>query len=171
METLGFIYRERMGIEVRTARIFNTYGPRMNPHDGRVLTNFITQALRGEPLTVYGDGTQTRSFCYVDDLVSGLAMLMESVVSEPINLGAQYEFTIREIAQKVIQQINPELKIAEQPLPKDDPKVRRPNSSKAKELLGWQPTVSLESGISQMISDLRGRELQIALPNLSKYSH
>lgn len=155
METMGFIYRTQKGLEVRTARIFNTYGPRMSPEDGRVLTNFISQALRGEPLTVYGDGKQTRSFCFVSDLVRGLTMLMECSVTEPVNLGSQYEFTILEMAQKVAQWINPQLKITHLPLPKDDPKIRRPNTSRAKELLGWETQVSLEDGVSRMIEEFR----------------
>ncbi|MEY3901869.1 MAG: hypothetical protein RL189_1175 [Pseudomonadota bacterium] len=155
METMGFIYREQKGVEVRTARIFNTYGPRMSPEDGRVLTNFISQALRGEALTVYGDGKQTRSFCYVDDLVRGLHMLMESKVTEPVNLGSQFEFTILEMAEKVVRWVNPNLKISFLPLPKDDPKLRRPNTSRAKELLGWETQVSLEAGVKLMIEEFR----------------
>lgn len=155
METMGFIYREQKGLEVRTARIFNTYGPRMSPEDGRVLTNFISQALRNEPLTIYGDGKQTRSFCYVDDLVNGLCLLMESQVSEPVNLGSQFEFTILEMAEKVIQWINPSLKCTHLPLPKDDPKIRRPNTSRAGELLGWETRVSLEAGVKKMIEEFR----------------
>jgi UDP-glucuronate decarboxylase len=155
METMGFIYREQHGVEVRTARIFNTYGPRMSPEDGRVLTNFISQALRGEALTIYGDGKQTRSFCYVDDLVRGLCLLMESAVTEPVNLGSQFEFTILEMAEKVRQWINPKLTFAHLPLPKDDPKVRRPNTSRAKELLGWETQVSLETGVLKMIEEFK----------------
>lgn len=155
METMGFIYSEQKGVEVRTARIFNTYGPRMSPEDGRVLTNFISQALRGEALTVYGDGKQTRSFCYVDDLVRGLHMLMESKVTEPVNLGSQFEFTIFEMAEKVVRWVNPNLKISFLPLPKDDPKLRRPNTSRAKELLGWETQVNLEAGVKLMIEEFR----------------
>lgn len=152
METMGFIYSQQKGTEVRTARIFNTYGPRMSPEDGRVLTNFISQALSGEPLTVFGDGQQTRSFCYVEDLVRGLRLLMESEVTEPVNLGSQFEFTILEMAQKVIQWVNPKLSIKHLPLPKDDPKLRRPNTARAKELLGWETKVSLEDGVGKMIA-------------------
>jgi UDP-glucuronate decarboxylase len=155
METMGFIYREQHGVEVRTARIFNTYGPRMSPEDGRVLTNFISQALRGEALTIYGDGKQTRSFCYVDDLVRGLCLLMESAVTEPVNLGSQFEFTILEMAEKVRQWINPALESKFVDLPKDDPKIRRPDTSRAKELLGWEPRVSLEVGVKTMIEEFR----------------
>lgn len=155
METMGFIYREQKGLEVRTARIFNTYGPRMSPQDGRVLTNFISQALRGEPLTIYGDGKQTRSFCYVDDLVHGLCLLMESFVSEPVNLGSQFEFTIQEMAEKVIRLIDPSLTFTYRPLPKDDPKIRRPNTTRAKELLGWETQVNLETGVQKMIEEFR----------------
>lgn len=159
METMGFIYRTQKALEVRTARIFNTYGPRMSPEDGRVLTNFISQALRGESLTVYGDGSQTRSFCYIDDLVRGLDLLMESEVSEPVNLGSQFEFTILEMAQKVVQWVNPNLTITHLPLPKDDPKIRRPNTSRAMELLNWETQVSLEDGVRRMIAEFRNELL------------
>ena len=155
METMGFIYREQHGLEVRIARIFNTYGPRMSPADGRVLTNFISQAIRGEALTIYGDGKQTRSFCYVEDLVRGLCLLMESKVSEPVNLGSQFEFTISEMAEKVIQWVDPQLKLTYLPLPKDDPKIRRPDTSRAKELLGWETQVSFEAGVKKMIDEFR----------------
>lgn len=155
METLGFIYSAQHGVDVRTARIFNTYGPRMSPEDGRVLTNFISQALRGEALTIYGDGLQTRSFCYVDDLVRGLCLLMESKVTEPVNLGSQFEFTIKEMAEKVIHWVNPKLTFTYLPLPKDDPKVRRPNTSRAKGLLGWETQVSLETGVQKMIEEFK----------------
>ena len=155
METIGFIYREQHGLEVRIARIFNTYGPRMSPADGRVLTNFISQAIRGEALTIYGDGKQTRSFCYVEDLVRGLCLLMESKVSEPVNLGSQFEFTISEMAEKVIQWVDPQLKLTYLPLPKDDPKIRRPDTSRAKELLGWETQVSFEAGVKKMIDEFR----------------
>lgn len=155
METLGFIYQTQKNVEVRTARIFNTYGPRMSPQDGRVLTNFISQALRGEALTVYGDGTQTRSFCYVDDLVRGLLLLMESEVSEPVNLGSQFEFTILQMAQNVAEWVNPALEIIHLPLPKDDPKIRRPNTTKAKELIGWETQVNLSDGVRRMIEQFR----------------
>jgi UDP-glucuronate decarboxylase len=157
METMGFIYSEQHGVEVRTARIFNTYGPRMSPEDGRVLTNFISQALRGEALTIYGDGQQTRSFCYVDDLVRGLCLLMESKVTEPVNLGSQFEFTIKEMAEKVIHWVNPKLTFTYLPLPKDDPKVRRPNTTRAKELLGWETQVSLETGVQKMIEEFKAK--------------
>ena len=155
METMGFIYREQHGVEVRTARIFNTYGPRMSPEDGRVLTNFISQALRGEALTIYGDGKQTRSFCYVDDLVRGLCLLMESAFTEPVNLGSQFEFNILQMAEKVRQWINPALECKFVDLPKDDPKIRRPDTSRAKELLGWETRVSLEVGVKNMIEEFR----------------
>jgi UDP-glucuronate decarboxylase len=155
METMGFIYAEQRGLEVRTARIFNTYGPRMSPIDGRVLTNFISQALAGEALTVFGDGQQTRSFCYVEDLVRGLRLLMESKTTDPVNLGSQFEFTILEMAEKVVHWINPKLTIKYLPLPKDDPKVRRPNTSRAKELLGWETKVSLEEGVGKMIASFK----------------
>ena len=126
------------------ARIFNTYGPRMLPDDGRVVSNFIVQALRGEPLTLYGDGSQTRSFCYVSDLIEGLICLMNGEHTGPINLGNPDEFTIRQLARLVRTQINPELQLVEKPLPQDDPQQRQPAIDLAREQLNWQPTVSLE---------------------------
>lgn len=154
METLGFEYAQK-GVEVRVARIFNTYGPRMSPHDGRVLTNFISQALRGESLTIYGDGMQTRSFCYQSDLIRGFLALMESDVKEPVNLGSQYEFTICDMARTIIDKINPKLNFTHVPLPQDDPKVRRPDTRRAKKYLNWETEVSLEIGIEAMIADFR----------------
>jgi UDP-glucuronate decarboxylase len=151
METLGYIYAQK-GVEVRTARIFNTYGPRMSPHDGRVITNFILQGLQNQPLTVYGDGSQTRSFCFVSDLVAGLRSLMASSVTEPVNLGSQFEFSILDIAQTVRALINPKLELVFHPLPKDDPKQRRPNTGRAKEWLNWDATVTLKEGLSSMIA-------------------
>lgn len=150
METLAFHYLQA-GVQVYMARIFNTYGPRMAPFDGRVLTNFIMQALKNEPLTVYGDGLQTRSFCYVSDLVRGILLLMNSDIHEPVNLGAQYEFSILELAKTVIQLINKDLKIEYFPLPKDDPKQRCPNTNLAQKKLNWCPTVDLQSGLKLMM--------------------
>lgn len=150
MEALAFAYRQR-GTAIRIARIFNTYGPRMSPFDGRVLTNFIMQALRGEELTVYGDGSQTRSFCYVDDLVDGLCRLMESSTEEPVNLGSSFEYSILEIAHAVRRIAGPGAGIVFQPLPQDDPKIRRPDTTKAQTLLGWQAGTSLETGVSLMV--------------------
>ncbi|HLJ12834.1 MAG TPA: NAD-dependent epimerase/dehydratase family protein, partial [Planctomycetaceae bacterium] len=139
-------------MEVRIARIFNTYGPRMHPGDGRVVSNFITQALRGEPLTIFGDGRQTRSFCYVDDLVEGLIRLMEQDQScGPINLGNPGEFTMLELAQRVIQLTDSKSGLQYEPLPADDPKQRCPDISRAKSLLAWSPQVPLEEGLKKTI--------------------
>jgi len=154
-ETLCFDYQRMNGVEVRVARIFNTYGPRMLLDDGRVVSNFIVQALRGEPLTLYGDGSQTRSFCYVSDLVEGLILLMNGESSGPINLGNPDEFTIRELAERVRIQINPNLQFVEKPLPQDDPQQRRPAIDLARQQLDWQPTVSLEQGLAPTIDSFR----------------
>ena len=154
-ETLCFDYQRMNGVEVRVARIFNTYGPRMLPDDGRVVSNFIVQALRGEPLTLYGDGSQTRSFCYVSDLIEGLIRLMNGEHTGPINLGNPDEFTIRQLARLVRTQINPELQLVEKPLPQDDPQQRQPAIDLAREQLNWQPTVSLEQGLAPTIDSFR----------------
>ncbi len=154
-ETLCFDYQRMNDVEVRVARIFNTYGPRMLPDDGRVVSNFIVQALRGEPLTLYGDGSQTRSFCYVSDLIEGLIRLMNGEHTGPINLGNPHEFTIRQLARLVRTQINPELQLAEKPLPRDDPQKRQPAIDLAREQLNWQPTVSLEQGLAPTIDSFR----------------
>ena len=154
-ETLCFDYQRMNDVEVRVARIFNTYGPRMLPDDGRVVSNFIVQALRGDPLTLYGDGSQTRSFCYVSDLIEGLIRLMNGDQTGPINLGNPNEFTIRELAELVRIQINPELQLVEKPLPRDDPQQRQPAIDLAREQLNWQPTVSLEQGLAPTIDSFR----------------
>ncbi|MCB4389530.1 UDP-glucuronic acid decarboxylase family protein [Synechococcus sp. MU1617] len=154
-ETLCFDYQRMNGVEVRVARIFNTYGPRMLLDDGRVVSNFIVQALRGEPLTLYGDGSQTRSFCYVSDLVEGLIRLMNGSEMGPINLGNPEEFTIRQLAELVRMQINPELPLVEKPLPEDDPQQRQPAIDLARQQLDWQPTVSLEQGLAPTIDSFR----------------
>ena len=154
-ETLCFDYQRMNGVEVRVARIFNTYGPRMLPDDGRVVSNFIVQALRGEPLTLYGDGSQTRSFCYVSDLIDGLILLMNGDHTGPINLGNPNEFTIRALAELVRIQINPELPLVEKPLPQDDPQQRQPAIDLARQQLDWQPTVSLEQGLTTTIDSFR----------------
>ena len=154
-ETLCFDYKRMNDVEVRVARIFNTYGPRMLPDDGRVVSNFIVQALRGEPLTLYGDGSQTRSFCYVSDLIEGLICLMNGEHTGPINLGNPDEFTIRQLARLVRTQINPELQLVEKPLPQDDPQQRQPAIDLAREQLNWQPTVSLEQGLAPTIDSFR----------------
>jgi len=152
-ETLFFDYHRRYRVPVKVARIFNTYGPRMLENDGRVVSNFIVQALRGEPLTVYGDGNQTRSFCFIDDLLDGLEMLMESpdAVTGPCNLGNPHEVTVREIAQRVLALTGSRSRIETKPLPQDDPKRRRPVIARAQSLLGWQPRVPLETGLKATI--------------------
>lgn len=152
-ETLFFDYHRQHALDIKVARIFNTYGPRMHPNDGRVVSNFIVQALRGEDITLYGDGEQTRSFCYVDDLVEGLIRLMDSKdgVTGPINLGNPGEFTIRELAELVIEQTGSKSKLTHKPLPQDDPKQRQPNITLAKENLDWQPTVPLKEGLGHTI--------------------
>ena len=154
-ETLCFDYQRMNGVEVRVARIFNTYGPRMLLDDGRVVSNFIVQALRGEPLSLYGDGSQTRSFCYVSDLVEGLLRLMRGAHAGPMNLGNPEEFTIRELAEQVRARINPALPLIEKSLPADDPRQRQPSIDLASEELGWQPTVSLEHGLGPTIDSFR----------------
>jgi UDP-glucuronate decarboxylase len=156
-ETLFFDYHRQNGLPIKVARIFNTYGPRMHPADGRVVSNFIMQALKGEPITIYGDGSQTRSFCYVDDLIRGMMSLMETgpEVTGPTNIGNPNEFTVRELAEKVIELTGSSSKIVEEPLPQDDPKQRQPNISKAKRELGWEPTVQLEQGLTKTIDYFR----------------
>ena len=167
-ETLFFDYHRQLGLEIKVARIFNTYGPRMHPADGRVVSNFIVQALNNEPITIYGDGSQTRSFCYVDDLIGGLIGLMETDpgITGPINIGNPNEFTIRELATKVIELTGSKSQIVENPLPSDDPRQRQPDITKAKDVLGWQPTVPLEHGLKRTIDYFR--ELladKLATPN------
>jgi UDP-glucuronate decarboxylase len=157
-ETLFFDYYRQHNLRIKVARIFNTYGPRMHPNDGRVVSNFIVQALQDRDITVQGDGAQTRSFCFVDDLVDGLIRLMESHddIAGPINLGNPGEFTIRELAEIVIDLTGSKSKIVHRPLPSDDPKQRKPNISKAQELLGWRPTVPLRDGLKKTIAYFEG---------------
>jgi len=156
-ETLAMDYHRGAGVEVRIARIFNTYGPRMCIDDGRVVSNFVAQALRKEPMTVYGDGKQTRSFQYVSDLVEGLMRLMEGEHVGPFNLGNPGEFTMLELAQVVQETIDPNAKIEFRPNTEDDPHKRKPDITKAKDLLGWQPKISLRKGLPLMVSDFRQR--------------
>jgi UDP-glucuronate decarboxylase len=156
-ETLAFDYHRQNGVDIRVARIFNTYGPRMLENDGRVVSNFVVQALRGIPLTVYGEGQQTRSFCYVSDLVDGLMRLMNGDRLGPINLGNPDEYTILQLAEMVQKLINPDANIRFEPLPQDDPRRRKPDITKAKEGLGWQPTVPLQEGLQTTIADFRAR--------------
>jgi UDP-glucuronate decarboxylase len=156
-ETLFFDYHRQCGVEIKVARIFNTYGPRMHWNDGRVVSNFIIQALSGEPITLYGNGSQTRSFCYVDDLVDGLVRLMDSRASfiGPVNLGNEGEFTIRELAELVLAETGSSSKLVNLPLPRDDPRQRRPDTSLAKAELGWQPTVRLQDGLRPTVAFFR----------------
>ncbi len=155
MEAMTMAYMRTHGVETRIARIFNTYGPRMRMRDGRVVPNFICQALRGEALTVYGDGSQTRSFCYVDDLVDGLTRLLWSDEKEPTNLGNPSEMTIRDFAVKIKELSGSPSPIEERPLPTDDPKVRQPDIGKARRVLGWEPRVELEVGLANAIAYFR----------------
>ncbi len=157
-ETLCFDYHRMYGTRIKVVRIFNTYGPKMNSEDGRVISNFVNQALRGENITVYGDGKQTRSFCYVDDLIEGIVRMMNSApeILGPVNLGNPEEFTIMEIGERVKGQIGSGSEIIFQPLPKDDPKQRRPDISRAWELLGWKPQVSVRTGLEKVIEYYRG---------------
>ena len=152
-ETLFFDYHRQHRVKVKVARIFNTYGPRMHPADGRVVSNFIVQALKGDPITIYGEGQQTRSFCYVDDMVSGFLKMMESddAVTGPINLGNPDEFTIRELAEKVIALTGSPSRLIFLPLPEDDPRQRQPDISKARGVLGWNPSVQLDEGLGRTI--------------------
>jgi len=156
-ETLFFDYRRQHNLKIKVARIFNTYGPRMLPNDGRVVSNFIVQALQGRDLTIYGDGSQTRSFCYVDDLVSGLIRLMESddAVTGPINLGNPGEFTIKELAEKVLGLVDNGSRLVYEPLPQDDPTQRQPNIDKARQALGWEPKVTLDDGLPKTVDYFR----------------
>lgn len=155
-ETLFFSYHLQHHADTRIIRIFNTYGPRMNPDDGRVVSNFIVQALKGEDLTVYGDGSQTRSFCYVDDLVEGMYRMMESEnFTDPVNLGNPGEFTMLELAEKVLRLTGSDSRLVYRDLPSDDPTRRRPDISLAKEILDWQPTVPLEEGLIKTIAYFR----------------
>ena len=151
-EALCFDYQRMHNVEIRIMRIFNTYGPRMLPNDGRVISNFVVQALQGKSLTVYGDGQQTRSFCFVDDLIKGMVLLMNSSYLGPINIGNPDEYSIFDIAEIIRSKINPKLKIIHEPLPSDDPNRRRPNISLAKEYLDWEPKISFNNGIDKTIN-------------------
>ena len=154
-EALAMAYHRRHGVSIRLVRIFNTYGPRMRTDDGRVVPNFCVQALQGESLTIYGHGRQTRSFCYVDDLITGILKLFSANCVEPVNLGNPQEFTILDFAQKIIALTNSPSQIVFHPLPQDDPKVRCPDISRAKKLLGWSPTVSIDEGLRRTIDYFR----------------
>ena len=153
-ETLFFDYRRQHNLPIKVVRIFNTYGPRMNPNDGRVVSNFIVQALRGQAITLYGDGLQTRSFCYIDDLIEAIVRMMEtpSDVTGPINIGNPHEFTIRELAELVIEMTGTKSKIRFEPLPSDDPRQRQPDISMAKSTLKWEPKTQLPEGLTKTIA-------------------
>lgn len=156
-ETLFFDYRRQLGLKIKIARIFNTYGPRMHPNDGRVVSNFIVSALQDRPLTIYGDGSQTRSFCYVDDLIDGLVRLMGSPeeITGPINLGNPDEFTMKQLAALVLEKTGSRALMEEHELPRDDPKQRQPDISKAQELLGWEHRINLDEGLDRTITYFR----------------
>jgi UDP-glucuronate decarboxylase len=156
-ETLFFDYHRQHRLDVRVVRIFNTYGPRMHPNDGRVVSNFIMQALRGDDITIYGDGRQTRSFCYVDDLIDGMVRMMESDAAAPgpVNIGNPKEFTMLELAQAVVSQTGSRSKIVHRELPQDDPRQRQPDIAKARQQLGWEPNVPLEQGLQRTIDYFR----------------
>ena len=157
-ETLFFDYWRQHNLEIKVVRLFNTYGPRMHPQDGRVVSNFVMAALTGSPITLYGDGTQTRSFCYVDDLIDGLIAMMESDVSitGPINLGNPGEFTVRELAEKVVEKIPTKSEMEFLPLPQDDPVRRQPDITRAKQQLGWEPKIALDEGLDRTIEYFKG---------------
>jgi UDP-glucuronate decarboxylase len=162
-ETLFMDYHREDRVDIRIARIFNTYGPRMAEADGRVVSNFIVQALRGEPLTIYGDGSQSRSFCYVDELVDGLIRLMAAEKrNQPVNLGNPVEFTIRELAEQVARVVGREVKIAYRPLPQDDPTQRQPDITRAREWLGWEPKIQLAQGLERTVEFFRSRPVRDA---------
>ena len=155
-EALTMAYHRTHGLDVRIVRIFNTYGPRMQPDDGRVVTNFIVQALKGEPLTIYGDGSQTRSFCFVDDEVRGFLALLDGDHTGPINIGNDGEFTMLELAEVVLEVTGSSSPLEHRPLPVDDPKQRRPDLTLARSLLGWEPTIALREGVTRTTEYFRG---------------
>jgi UDP-glucuronate decarboxylase len=163
-ETLFFDYRRQHNVRIKVVRIFNTYGPRMHPNDGRVVSNFIVQALQGQPITIYGEGTQTRSFCFVDDLVEGLMRLMDTPdnVTGPVNIGNPHEITVRELAERVIALCGAGVALEKRPLPQDDPTRRCPDIGLARRLLGWEPTVPLEDGLARTVAYFEARLRQPA---------
>jgi UDP-glucuronate decarboxylase len=156
-ETLFFDYQRQHGVDIKVIRIFNTYGPRMHPNDGRVVSNFIVQALRGEDVTIYGDGSQTRSFCYVDDLIDGMLRMMDSEKGfcGPVNLGNPGEFTMRQLAETVLRLTGSKSRLVQRPLPPDDPRQRQPDITLARSRLGWEPKVPLEDGLKETIAYFR----------------
>jgi len=155
-EAMTMAYHRYHGIDTRIVRIFNTYGPRMRARDGRVVSNFVVQALRGEPLTVYGDGQQTRSFCYVSDLIDGIYRLFHSELTDPTNIGNPNEFTVRQLAEQVLRMTGSAAPVEQRPLPTDDPKVRKPDITRARSLLGWEPKVELAEGLAHTIAYFKG---------------
>merc|ERR1712224_777550 len=160
-ETLCFDYFRQNNVDIHVMRIFNTYGPGMHPYDGRVVTNFIMQAINDEPITIYGDGSQTRSFCFVDDLIEGIIRLMDQEETVgPMNIGNPHEFTMKELAEVVIEVTGSKSKIIYMPLPGDDPKQRRPNITKAKERLGWEPKIQLREGIARTADYFRRLDMR-----------
>lgn len=154
-EAMTMAYHRHHGLDVRIVRIFNTYGPRMRPDDGRAVSNFIVQALRGEPVTIYGDGSQTRSFCYVDDEVAGFLALLDSDIVGPVNIGNPVEFTVEELAKVVLEVTGSSSELVRLPLPVDDPAQRQPDITRARELLGWQPAIDLHTGITRTVEHFR----------------
>jgi len=158
-EALTMAYHRTHGLDAKIVRIFNTYGPRMRPNDGRAIPAFVPQALKGEPITIFGDGSQTRSFCYVSDLVEGIHRLLISSHNEPVNIGNPHEMTIKEMAESIIRLTGSKSELIFKPLPIDDPKVRQPNISKAKELLGWEPKVFIEEGLTKTIDWFKTQKL------------
>ncbi len=158
-EAMTMAYHRYHGLDTKIVRIFNTYGPRMRVHDGRAVPAFMSQALRNEDVTIFGDGSQTRSFCYVTDLVEGIIRLLESDVNEPVNIGNPHELTIRQIAETIIRMTGSQSRLVYEPLPEDDPKVRRPDITRAQTLLGWEPKVSLEDGLTKTIEYFRTKVL------------
>ena len=163
-EAMTMAYHRYHGIDTRIVRIFNTYGPRMRPNDGRVVSNFIVQALSDQPLTIYGDGSQTRSFCYVADEIEGIYRLFMRGDNNPTNIGNPNEFTVRQLAELVIELTGTSATIVERELPEDDPKVRQPDISRAREMLGWEPTVSLREGVTRTIEYFRSILAREAVP-------
>jgi dTDP-glucose 4,6-dehydratase len=161
-EAMVMAYHRFHGVDTRIVRIFNTYGPRMRPRDGRVVPNFIRQALRGEPLTVYGDGLQTRSFCYVDDLIEGIWRLLQSDIHDPVNIGNPEEMTILHFAQRILELTGSSSRISYQPLPVDDPKTRQPDIALARRELGWEPRVELDAGLARTIDYFRTLDEEVA---------
>ena len=156
-EALVYTYRHRLGVDTKIVRIFNTYGPRMRLKDGRAVPAFMAQALRGEDITVFGDGKQTRSFCYVTDLVEGILRLLDSSEHDPVNLGNPHEVTIEEIARTIVKLVGSRSSIVHRPLPKDDPKQRRPDISRARAALGWEPTIGLEAGLLRTVDYFKSK--------------